>query len=92
MSVIARVCQLILINLAFFLTVAGEIIPLQNWQLDIDELKDAILRFVNDEELYQQRKACVQIAKKCFSIDKLVSEHEKFYALAIKHVKEKQLC
>jgi len=69
---------------------AGEIIPIHDWQLDIDELKDAILRFINDEAFYQQRKVCVQMAKEYFSINNFVSEHEKFYAQAIQRVKEKQ--
>ena len=68
---------------------AGEIIPVHDWRLDVSELKDAILHFVDDAAFYRRKKDCVSYAKKRFSIDKLVEDHEKFYAMAIRHAKEK---
>lgn len=66
---------------------AGEIVSLHNWQLNINELKDAILRFVDDDDFRKQKEECVKIAKSRFSIDNLVKEHGKFYDIAISSTK-----
>ena len=68
---------------------AGEIIQLHDWQIDIDELKSAILRFVDDDVFYQQKKACVHTVQVRFSIDNLVNEHDRFYAWAMEHASKK---
>ena len=60
--------------------IAGMLIELKNWKLDVKELSGMMVQVANDEALYQKLRDRVPSASEKFDIVKIVKKHLEIYS------------
>jgi len=60
--------------------IAGMLIDLKNWKLDVKELSGMMVQIANDEALYQKLRDRVSSASEKFDIVKIVKKHLEIYS------------
>lgn len=58
---------------------AGELISLNDWKVDVDEIADKIINIVNHPERYAKMKNSVESAARKFSIESITKQYLKIY-------------